>query len=318
MNTTRARVAVVTGGGSGIGLAIAEALGDAGYVLVLAARGLARLEEAAEKLRERGARVVCVRCDVTDASDVALLARRAHALAHGLASAGDGAHDEPLFGAPRSALERPRDSTGGGAIDVLVNDAGAVDVHDVLDAKVNGHDVYRDMLAVNHLGAVRVCEAFLPSMVEHGAGLVVNVASAASVRAFPRIAAYTTAKHALLGWSRAAAMELAERRAAQSLAGGPALVVLCPYYVRGEMLERAAAGLAAAEGLTLDAARALFAARNPGGALVEPRAIGALVVQLADEAAREPGAVNGRVLVLDGGAPREVDPARDHTDFQAT
>jgi NAD(P)-dependent dehydrogenase (short-subunit alcohol dehydrogenase family) len=318
MDTTRARVAVVTGGGSGIGLSIAEALADAGYVLVLAARGLGRLEEAAVALRERGARVVCVRCDVTEAGDVALLAQRALALARGLARVDDGAGDEPFFGAPRSALERPSDARGSGSIDVLVNDAGAVEVHDLLDSGTREHDVYRAMLAVNHLGAVRVCEAFLPDMVEHGAGLVVNVASAASVRAFPGIAAYTTAKHALLGWSRAAAVELAERRAAQGLAGGPALVVLCPYYVRGEMLERAAAGLAQDQGLALDAARAVFAGRNPGGALVEPRSIGALVVELADEAAREPGAVNGRVLVLDGGAPRDVDPARDHTDFQAT
>jgi NAD(P)-dependent dehydrogenase (short-subunit alcohol dehydrogenase family) len=282
MTGERARIAVVTGGGSGIGLAIAHALAGAGHALVIAGRDLARLEAAAASLRRDGARVVAARCDVTEAADVTLLERRATALAQAL----------------------------GGAVDVLVSDAGAVAVHDLLAGDAA---TWRDMFAVNHLGAVRVAEAFLPGMVECGGGLVVQVASAAALRAFPGIGAYAAAKHALLGWSRAAACELAAQRAARGLTGGPAVSVLCPYYVRGEMLERAVAGLAAERGIDPVAARAHFAGRNPGGALVEPQAIGALVAELAREAAADPAAVNGRVVVLDGGPPRPPAPDLDLT-----
>jgi len=282
MSPDRTHIAVVTGGGSGIGLAIAQALADAGHALVIAGRDLARLEAAAAHLRRGGARVVAARCDVTEPADVALLERRAEALAQAL----------------------------GGGVDVLVNDAGAVSVHDLL---ADDSATWRDMFAVNHLGAVSVAEAFLPGMVERGSGLVVQVASAAALRAFPGIAAYGAAKHALLGWSRAAALELAARRAAQGLDGGPALAVLCPYYVRGAMLERAVAGLAAERGIAFAAAQAEFAGRNPGGALVEPESIGALVVDLAREAAADPAAVNGRVVVFDGGPPRPPAPDLDHT-----
>ncbi|QDU84188.1 putative oxidoreductase [Planctomycetes bacterium Pla163] len=274
-------LAVVTGGGSGIGLAVARELAARGSALVLAGRDGARLDRAARELGERpgGPPVVAQSCDVTRADDVVAL----------------------VASAERVAAESGR------RIDLVVSNAGAVEVHGVLDAPVDedGHDVYDRMLDVCFLGAVRVAEAFLPGLVARGRGLVVQTASAAALRAFDGIAAYSVAKHALLGWSRAAALELAPR--------GVGVAVLCPYYVRGEMLERASAALAADAGLHIDAARALFASRNPGGALVEPEQIAGTTAELFERALVESPGPGARVVVLDGGPARPPDPAIDRT-----
>lgn len=286
-------LAVVTGGGSGIGLAVARGLAARGVALVLAGRDGERLERAARDLRALpGAPPVVARtCDVTRPDDVAALVVTALAAAR--------AH--------------------GRVLELVVSNAGAVEVHDVLDPLPDSgdrdstnSDVYGRMLDVCFLGAVRVAEAFLPELVANGRGLVVQMASAAALRAFGGIAAYGVAKHALLGWSRAAALELAPR--------GVGVAVLCPYYVRGEMLERAAAGLAADEGLDLDAARTRFASRNPGGALVEPEQIAETTVELFECALADPSGSSAgaptpsaRVVVLDGGPPRPPDPAIDRT-----
>jgi 3-hydroxybutyrate dehydrogenase len=279
-------LAVVTGGGSGIGFAVARELAARGTALVLAGRDAARLERVARELEAGpGApQVVAQPCDVTRADDVAALVATAERVA----------------------------AASGRQVDLVVSNAGAVEVHGVLDPLVRAQDrdggaddVYGRMLDVCFLGAVRVAEAFVPGFAERGRGLVVQTASAAALRAFDGIAAYAVAKHALLGWSRAAALELAPR--------GVGVAVLCPYYVRGEMLERAAAGLAADSGLDLDAARARFASRNPGGALVEPEQIAGTTAELFERALVESPGPGARVVVLDGGPPRPPDPAIDRT-----
>lgn len=282
-------LAVVTGGGSGIGLEIARTLVGAGVTTVIAGRDGARLERAARELRDGigaastesaasdAAEVLARTLDVTDAAQVERVAREIEALAE----------------------ERGR------TVDLVVANAGAVEVHDLLDAATNGagRDVYERMFDVCFHGAVRTASAFAPGLVARGRGLIVQVSSAAGLRAFESIGAYTSAKHAQLGWARAAALELAPR--------GVHVAALCPYYVRGEMLERAARGAAEATGLDLDAARERFAARNPGGALVEPEGIADETLRLFERALLEPPEPACRVVVLDGGPPRPPDPALD-------
>ncbi|MEZ5977875.1 MAG: SDR family oxidoreductase [Planctomycetota bacterium] len=160
------------------------------------------------------------------------------------------------------------------------------------------------MFDVCHLGAVR-SPSVLPGMVRRGRGLVVQVASAAALRAFPGIAAYGAAKHALLGWSAAAALELRGT--------GAAVASIRPYDGEGAMLERAAEGMARDLAIPVDEARRRFAARNPGGALVRPEAVGEVALALFDQARLDPDAASGRVVVLDGGPPRPPDPKIDRT-----
>jgi len=276
--------ALVTGGGTGIGYAIARGLARAGVGVVLAARDGARLESAVRDLREdplvpASTPIAARAVDVTDARGVAAMGREVEVLA--------------------ASLDR--------TVDLVVANAGEVEVHGVLDAAPDalGGDVYERMLDVCFRGAVRTAEAFLPAMVERGRGLVVQVCSAAGLRAFDGIAAYTSAKHAQLGWSRAAALELAPR--------GVHVAALCPYYVRGEMLERAARGMAQDESIEVDAARDAFRSRNPGGALVEPERIADETLRLFGAALLEAPEPVCRVVVLDGGPPRAPDPTRDRT-----
>jgi NAD(P)-dependent dehydrogenase (short-subunit alcohol dehydrogenase family) len=175
----------------------------------------------------------------------------------------------------------------------LVHSAGIVAVHDVLEASVEGIDVYRRMLAEHLDGPRRLDAALLPALRERG-GAIVHVASAAGLCAFPRTAAYVAAKHAMLGYVRAAAAELAGSRVQ--------VAALCPYYVDSPMMDRGVAGLAAERGVSEAAARAEFGARNPGGRWVTLDETTAAIADLL-----VPGR-HGRILVLDGGPPRAPDP----------
>ncbi len=165
------RHAVVTGGGSGIGAAIARALVDAGARVSLMGRRLDALQAVAAEL---GAAAACVSCDVTDEAAVAraFAAAREHA-----------------------------------PIDLLVNNAGAVESAPL--AKTSAAQ-WRRALDVNLSGAFLCQQQVLPAMLERGYGRIVNVASTAGLKGYAYVAAYVAAKHGLVGLTRAAALELAK------------------------------------------------------------------------------------------------------------
>jgi NAD(P)-dependent dehydrogenase (short-subunit alcohol dehydrogenase family) len=140
------RNALVTGANRGIGLEIVRQLAAKGYRTVLSARNGQAAETAASRLRADGLDVVDVLLDVTSL---------------------------PSIGAARDSLTRQ-----GIALDVLVNNAAILvgESEDVLEA---APDEYRTTLDTNLLGALAVCQAFVPGMVERGYGRVVNVSSEA-------------------------------------------------------------------------------------------------------------------------------------------
>jgi NAD(P)-dependent dehydrogenase (short-subunit alcohol dehydrogenase family) len=165
---------VVTGGGRGIGAAVAEALAAAGADVVLAARTEAEIGRVAETLAAAGARALAVPCDVTDPRDVRRL---------------------------RDAAVRHL-----GTVDILVNNAGASASAPLRKITL---DEWNRMFAVNATSAFLCTQAFLPPMVERGWGRVVNVASVAGLAGARYIAHYSAAKHALLGLTRSVAAEVA-------------------------------------------------------------------------------------------------------------
>ncbi len=165
------RHAVVTGGGSGIGAAIARALVDAGARVSLVGRRVDALQAVAAGLGDAAA---CVSCDVADEASVV----RAFA----------------------AARERA-------PIDLLVNNAGAVESTPL--AKTSTAQ-WRRTLDVNLTGAFLCQQQVLPAMVERGFGRIVNVASTAGLKGYAYVAAYVAAKHGLVGLTRAAALELAK------------------------------------------------------------------------------------------------------------
>ncbi len=166
-------VAVVTGGGQGIGAAVAHALATEGAAVVVAARSGDRIEKVAAEVRNAGGKAWAVQCDVTDPASV-----------HNLAQA-----------AARRA----------GVVDILVNNAGAA--HSAPLVKITLEDWNR-VLAVNATGTFLCTQAFVPAMLMRKKGAIVNVASVAELAGARYIAAYGAAKHAVIGLMRSVAAEL--------------------------------------------------------------------------------------------------------------
>lgn len=170
------RGAVVTGGGRGIGRAVASALAGAGASVVVAARTEGEIRSVAGELRERGREAHAVPCDVTEPDDVESLAA--------------------------AAAERL------GRVDILVNNAGASGSAPFHRLELTE---WNRMLRVNATGSFLCTKAFLPGMVERGWGRVVMLASTAALTGGRYIAAYAASKHAVLGLTRSLAEEVAGR-----------------------------------------------------------------------------------------------------------
>ena len=167
------QVAIVTGGGRGIGRAVARVFAREGAAVVLAARSGLQLDLAAREIVEAGGRVSTVPTDVTDQSAIDALVWRALA-------------------------ER-------GRIDILVTAAGMAGFGPVADAAPAEWD---GMLNVNLRGAMLCCRAVLPAMMAQRRGTIVNIGSVVTSRVLAGSAAYTASKYGLLGFSRVLAEEM--------------------------------------------------------------------------------------------------------------
>jgi 3-hydroxybutyrate dehydrogenase len=168
------RVALVTGGGRGIGRAIALAFAREGAHVALAARSQSQLDAVAAEARALGRKAVALACDVADRGQV----------------------DATV----RAAVEAL------GPIQILVNNAGiavSAKVVDIDDAAWERH------LRVNLTGAFYASRAVLPGMLAARWGRIINIASTAARQGYPYVAAYVASKHGLLGFTRALAMEVA-------------------------------------------------------------------------------------------------------------
>lgn len=170
MDQLKGRHALVTGGGRGIGAAIARALTADGATVTIVGRD----RDALRARVDEGAACDWESCDVTDS--------------------------EALAGACRALAERH------GEIDILVSNAGAA--FSAPFAKTRDDD-FRRMLELNLMGPVHGVRAVLPGMTERGWGRVVTVASTAALKGYAYVSAYSAAKHAVLGFTRSLALETA-------------------------------------------------------------------------------------------------------------
>jgi NAD(P)-dependent dehydrogenase (short-subunit alcohol dehydrogenase family) len=164
--------AFVTGGGRGIGRAVASALTGAGATVTVIGRSEAPLRDAVAAGEAAG-------CGIADVTDAVEVKRQV------------------------TAAEAAR-----GPIAILVNNAGSVET--VPFAKTDP-SIFRAMWDVHVMGAVFAIQAILPGMIERGFGRVVNVGSTAGLKGYPYSTAYCAAKHALVGLTRALASETATR-----------------------------------------------------------------------------------------------------------
>lgn len=167
--------AVITGGGRGIGAAIASALAGAGATLTLLGRSLDALEAHAAQLRtEHNVRVLPLKCDVSREQDVQTAFADAHET-HGVAY-------------------------------ILVNNAGQAEGSPFLDIT---REAWERMLSVNLTGAFLCTQQVLAGMLQARRGRIVNIASTSGLKGYRNIAAYCASKHGLIGLTRALAAETA-------------------------------------------------------------------------------------------------------------
>jgi 2-hydroxycyclohexanecarboxyl-CoA dehydrogenase len=164
------RVALVTGGGRGIGRAIALRLAADGLAVAVAARSRDQVDDTA---RAAGTRALALMLDVTDAASIA------------------------------AAVERTTRELG--PVDVLVNNAGVAESAPFVKTEPDFWDRH---FAVNVRGPYLLTRAVLPGMLERRWGRVINVASLAGLFGSPYVTAYTASKHALVGFTRALATEV--------------------------------------------------------------------------------------------------------------
>jgi 3-oxoacyl-[acyl-carrier protein] reductase len=240
------KVALITGAGSGIGRASAERFAAEGaQVAVVDLKGAA---ETVAAIEAAGGEAIALTTDVADEDAVAAMAE--------------------------VALERF------GRVDVLMNNAGILE--DFLPAADTPTAVWDRVLGVNLFGQFFTARALLPQMVERGDGAIINVASTAGLNGGNGGAAYTTSKHAIIGFTRQLCFDYARQ--------GIRCNVICPGAVETGMTKEIFASPDAAVMAAVESA--------PIGRWAQPDELANAALFLASD---EASFVNGAVYLVDGG-----------------
>jgi 3-hydroxybutyrate dehydrogenase len=170
------KTALITGGGRGIGRAVAFVFAREGARVAVAARTTRQVEQVASEISATfETEALAVVCDVSDAESV------------------------------RRAFETVAERFGGG-VDILVNNAG---IAESAPLTKTSDELWQRHLSVNLTGTFLCTRAALPAMIARGWGRIINIASIAGKTGAPYIAAYTASKHGVLGLTRSVALEVA-------------------------------------------------------------------------------------------------------------
>ena len=250
----KGRVAIVTGGGSGIGRGIALGLAEKGVRVAVCGRRAELLEQTVAQIRERGGSAMSMPADVTD----------------------------------RSEVERFVASVVNewGQIDILVNNAGVsgrTPIDDPDDTR------WLNILDVNLTGSYLCSKVVLPHMKEPGR--IVNMSSVLGRFGVPGYAAYCTAKHGIIGFTKALALEVAGR--------GITVNAICPTWVDTDMARQGIEETAAILGMSVEEFRTQAVAAVPIKRMAEVGEIVALTMYLCQSDA---ASITGQVINVCGGA----------------
>jgi len=169
------KVAIVTGGGTGIGKAISLALASEGAAVVMAARNLSRLEQAVKDIKSRGVKATAIQTDIADHEQVKQMVAQ--------------------------TIENF------GRIDILVNNAarGTFNNSDVVDMNLKE---WHDSLAINLTGMMFCSKEALKYMIRRKSGSIINISSVAGMSGVPKESPYTTSKWGVIGFTETLAIEV--------------------------------------------------------------------------------------------------------------
>jgi 3-hydroxybutyrate dehydrogenase len=172
------KIALITGGGRGIGRAIALSFAAEGAQIVIAARTVSQVESVSHEIMNQfHSRTLAVTCDVSNVKSV-----------------------EAMFAEAAEFFGR--------GPDILVNNAGIAESAPI---SKTDDELWDRHLAINLSGSFYCTRAALPQMAERGWGRIINIASIAGKTGAPYIAAYSASKHGLLGLTRSTALEMAAK-----------------------------------------------------------------------------------------------------------
>lgn len=240
------RAAVITGGSRGLGEAMAKALAEAGAAIALVARDSKRMAGVRNSIVENGGTAEAFAADVTREDEVSGVARAI----------------QKRFGSPQ----------------ILINSAGTNIRKDLVDFTL---DEFRSVLDASLITTFLMCRAFVPGMKGTAYGRILNMASIMGHISLPGRTAYSSAKAALLGFSRSLALELAaEKITVNAISPGPF----------GTEMNSAV--------MNNPEANAQFLTSLPVGRWGSVEEIGSLACYLCSEAA---GFITGTDILIDGG-----------------
>ena len=243
----QSRTALVTGGSKGLGRAMALALADAGASVALVSRDEEKLNEVAQQIRSRGGRAEVIVGDLSLETEVA-------------------------------RVREEFTAKFGDALHILINNAGINIRKPITDFTLTE---WKRVMDTNVTSVFLMCRAFIPLMKGHGYGRIINMTSMMAHISLPDRSAYSASKTALLGLTRALALELAEEKiTVNGISPG-----VCDTEINAPLMQNAEL-------------RAEFLAKIPVGRFGLPAEIGSTAVFLCSEAA---GFITGTDIVIDGG-----------------
>jgi NAD(P)-dependent dehydrogenase (short-subunit alcohol dehydrogenase family) len=260
----RDRVVVITGGGQGIGLAMAKTLHAAGARVAIASRNARNLQTVAMEINTGDHRIIPLRCDVTLRDEV-----------------------EVMIGNVVEVWDR---------IDILVNNAGVsgmtpVDTGGDPGAAELSERRWHDILSTNLTGMYYCTREAVRHMPGEGRGRILNLSSVLGKFGVAGYAAYCTSKTGVIGFTRALALELAPKRITVN--------ALCPGWVSTDMALRGLEETARSKGISVEKFRQEAEARVPLQRFIEPAEVARLALFLASDAG---AGITGQAINLDGGA----------------